>query len=132
MILHIKKEAFENLSNGVHTIKASFVDGYGESQVEVKDKISFTIMNEVFTATAGMTWAEWMQSYGFGGWGNYILWLNENKELFLDHRHNSSWNLETTLGSAENAFFDSNDVRQTLNDVIRDGGVYGKESGAPN
>jgi hypothetical protein len=132
LILHIKKDAFKNLSNGVHTIKASFTDGYGESQVEVKDKITFTILGETFTATVGMTWAEWMQSYGIGGWGNYILWLNDNKELFIDHRYSTNWDTGVSLGSSENAFFDSNDVRQTLNDVIRDGGVYGRHSGAPN
>ena len=58
MILKINKDYFKNLDNGVHNLKLHIKDGYSNSEFEVKNKISFIIVDTAFTATEGMTWGE--------------------------------------------------------------------------
>lgn len=132
MILKINKKYFENLSKGTHTLKVNFKDGFASGTFEVSDKISFTILDTTFTATKGMTWSDWIISYGQGHSGNNIIWVNHSNELFLDCRDNASWSQGAPLGSEEDALYDSNDVRQTLATIIVNGAVYGRSSDAPN
>ena len=71
-------------------------------------------------------------SYNMGTSGNNILWVApETNDLYLDCRDFPNWSQGLSLGSAEDAFFDSADVRQTLNTHIVNGGVYGRSSNAP-
>lgn len=132
MILKIKKDCFKNLDNGIHNLKLHFKDGYADSEFEVKNKISFIIMDTAFTATEGMTWGDWIMSYNIGTSGNNILWVAPyTNDLYLDCRDFPTWSQGLPIGSAEDEFFDSKDVRQTLNTPIVNGGVYGRASNAP-
>jgi hypothetical protein len=135
MILELNKNCFEGLENGTHTLKVRFKDGHAESNFEVKDKISFTIIDTVFTATADMTWGDWITSYNIGTSGNNILWVNpENQGLYLNCSNYPTWsqyNQGALLGDEIDAFYDSNDVRQTLNTPIVNGALYGRSSDSP-
>lgn len=132
MILELNKNCFKGLENGIHTLKVCFKDGHAESNFEVKDKISFTIIDTVFTATKDMTWADWIMSYNIGASGNNILWINPTtKGLYLDCRDYSNWSQGLPLGDSGDEFYDSNDVRQTLDTPIVNGALYGRASNAP-
>lgn len=131
MILKIKKEAFKDLPAGTHSLKVNFNDGHATGTFEVGTKISFTIIDTVFTATADMTWADWIRSFGIGVSGNNIIWVSPQNELYLDCRDFPNWSQGVSLGSAEDELYDSNDVRQTLNTKIVNGMTYGRSSDAP-
>lgn len=131
MILKIDKNYFKNLSNGEHSLKVKFNDGHAEGVFQVKNKISFTIIDTVFTATADMTWADWIRSFGIGVSGNNIIWVSPQNELYLDCRDFPNWSQGVSLGSTEDELYDSNDVRQTLNTKIVNGMTYGRSSDAP-
>ena len=134
MIIKINKDYFKKLSLGVHSIRVNFTDGYAEGTFEVGNKISFTIIDTVFTATEGMTWGDWIASYGEGTSGNGILWvspIDRGSELYLDCRDHNQWYNGFSLGADEDAFFDSNDIRQTLVTPIVNGMTYGRSSDAP-
>lgn len=131
MILKIKKEAFKDLPVGTHSLKVNFNDGHATGTFEVGNKISFTIIDTVFTATADMTWADWIMSFGIGVSGNNIIWVSPQNELYLDCRDYPNWSQGVSLGSAEDELYDSNDVRQTLNTKIVNGMTYGRSSDAP-
>lgn len=128
----INKDYFKNLSKGTHTLKVKFKDGYTEGSFEVDNKITFTIMGESFTATAGQTWGEWILSFNSGVSGNGILWVSPTANgLFLDTRVQNTWGQGLALGAEEDALYDSNDIRQTLNTTIVNGASYGRSSDAP-
>jgi hypothetical protein len=131
MILHINKNAFNNLSNGTYPIKVKFIDGYAEGDVEVKNKITFTILGKTFMATEGMTWGQWILSYNQGVSGNGIVWVSVSNDLYIDCRHDSNWSQGSPLGAPEDELYNSADVRQTLNTPIVAGMSYGRSSGAP-
>lgn len=133
MILELNKNCFKGLEVGTHTLRVRFKDGHAESNFEVKNKISFTIIDTVFTATEGMTWGDWIMSYNIGTSGNHILWVSPTaNELYLDCRDYPNWSQGLPLGSAEDEFYDSNDVRQTLDTPIVNNAIYGRSSDAPN
>lgn len=131
MILKIKKNYFEGLPNGNHTLTVKFNDGHAVGTFEVRNKISFTILGTTFTATAGMTWGDWIQSFNIGVSGNNIIWVSTANQLYIDTRYDSNWSQGMSIGAEEDALYDDNDVRQALNTVIVDGGVYGRSSDAP-
>lgn len=132
MILKIDKDYFKKLTTGEHTLKINFKDGYAEGNFTVGNKITFTILGTEFTATDGMTWGDWIESYGIGTSGNYILWVKPiTNTLYIDHRYHASWDQGLGLGAEEDLFYDSNDVPQTLNTPIINKGSYGRSSGAP-
>ena len=134
MILKIDKNYFKNLSVGEHSLKVHFKDGYAEGTFEVGNKISFTILGESFTATAGMTWGDWIKSYGISTSGNGRIWvapLDQGSGLYIDTRYSSNWSQGSPLGSEEDALYNASDVRQTLNSVIVNGAAYGRSSDAP-
>lgn len=134
MVLTIKKEAFKNVTSGTYSLKIKFNNGYAEGLFEVKNKISFTIVDTVFTATAGMTWGDWIASFNRGTSGNHIIWVSPNSQgaqLYLDCKDYPNWSQGVPLGSEEDALYDSNDVRQTLTTKIVDGATYGRSSDAP-
>jgi hypothetical protein len=132
MVLKINKDYFKNLANGKYSLKVRFSDGHAEGTFEVKNKISFTILGITFTATAGMTWADWIKSFAIGASGNGIIWISLANQLYIDTRYNSNWSLGASIGSEEDALYDSNDVRQTLNTPIINGASYGRSSNAPS
>lgn len=134
MILKIKKEAFKDLPVGTHSLKVNFNDGHATGTFEVGNKISFTIIDTVFTATAGQTWGDWIASFNIGTSGNNIIWVSQNAQgcqLYLDCRNYPNWSQGVSLGSEEDALYDSNDVRQTLSTEIINGAIYGRSSDAP-
>lgn len=134
MVLKIKKEAFKDLPVGTHSLKVNFNDGHAVGTFEVGNKISFTIIDTIFTATAGQTWGDWIASFNFGTSGNNIIWVspnNQGNQLYLDCRNYPNWDQGESLGSEIDALYDSNDVRQTLNTEIVNGAVYGRSSDAP-
>lgn len=135
MILKIDKNYFKGLPNGNHTLKVKFNDGHAEGTFQVKNKISFTIIDTIFTATAGMTWGDWIKSFNLGTSGNNIIWVDwveHGSGLYLDCRDYPNWSQGQPLGSAEDELYDSSDVRQTINTTIVDGMTYGRSSDAPN
>ena len=136
MILKINKDYFKNLANGTHTLKVNFKDGHAEGQFEVKNKITFTILDTTFTATAGMTWNDWNLSYGTGAGGNGIIGfgatVGTTKKVYLDPRYKNEWSWNSGgLWSYEDELYDANDVAQHTSTVIQNGGVYGRSSDAP-
>lgn len=131
MILKINKDYFKNLANGEHSLKVRFKDGHAEGTFEVKNKISFSILGTTFTATAGMTWADWIMSFGIGVSGNNIVWVSPDNQLYIDTRYDSNWSQGLSIGAEEDALYDSSDVRQTLNTQIVNGAAYGRSSDAP-
>ena len=132
MILKIDKDYFKNFANGEHKLKVCFKDGHVEGTFEVKNKISFSILGTTFTATEGMTWGEWIASFGVGMSGNDIVWVSTTEQLYIDTRYDSNWNQGFPIGSEEEALYDSDDVRQTLYTPIIAGASYGRASNAPN
>jgi hypothetical protein len=131
MVLKINKDYFKNLATGEHSLKVHFKDGYAEGTFEVKNKITFTILDTVFTATASMTWADWIKSFSIGASGNGIIWVSPAEQLYIDTKYDSNWNQGLPLGSEEDALYDINDVRQTLNTPIVNGATYGRSSDCP-
>lgn len=131
MILKINKDYFKNLANGEHSLKVRFKDGHAEGTFEVKNKISFSILGTAFTATAGMTWGDWIKSFGIGVSGNNIVWVSPDNQLYIDTRYDSNWSQGLSIGAEEDALYDSSDVRQTLNTQIVNGAAYGRSSDAP-
>ena len=131
MILKINKNYFKNLANGEHKLKVCFKDGHVEGAFEVKDKISFSILETTFTATEGMTWGDWIKSFGVGASGNDIIWVSIAEQLYIDIRYDSNWDQGYPIGSEEDALYDSNDVRQTLDTPIVNGAAYGRSTDAP-
>lgn len=127
----IDKNYFTNLPKGTHNLKVHFNDGYAEGQFTVTDKISFTILDVPFTASAGMTWTDWLESYAQAS-GNGIVWVSNSAQLFLDPRYKPSWSeMSNNPGAYEDLLYDSNDVQQTLSSVIVNGMVYGRSSDCP-
>lgn len=131
MILKIKKNYFEDLPNGNHTLTVKFNDGHATGTFEVRNKISFSILGTTFTATAGMTWGDWIMSFGIGVSGNNIVWVSPANQLYIDTRYDSNWSQGLSIGAEEDALYDSSDVRQTLNTPIVNGAAYGRSSDAP-
>ncbi len=131
MILKINKNYFKNLANGEHNLKVRFKDGHAEGIFEVKNKILFSILGTTFTATEGMTWGDWIQSFGIGASGNNIVWVSPATQLYIDTRYDSNWGQGLPIGAEEDALYDSNDMRQTLNTPIVNGVSYGRSSDAP-
>lgn len=135
MILKINKDYFKNLANGAHTLKVNFKDGHAEGQFEVKNKITFTILDTTFTATTGMTWSDWNQSYGISAGGNGIIGFGNTvgtTTVYLDPRYKNEWSWNSGgLWSYEDELYDANDVAQYASTVIQNGAVYGRSSGAP-
>lgn len=131
MIIKIDKNYFKNMSSGDYNIKVNFRDGHASGTIKVGNKISFTIMGETFTATAGMTWADWITSFNIGTSGNGIVWVSPSNQLFLDCRYSGNWDQGNPLGAEEDALYDNNDVRQALNTKIISNGSYGRSSDAP-
>ena len=131
MILKINKDYFKNLANGDHSLKVRFKDGHAEGTFEVKNKISFSILGTTFTATAGMTWGDWIMSFCIGASGNNIVWVSPANQLYIDTRYDPNWSQGLSIGAEEDALYDSNDVRQTLNTPIVNGADYGRSSDAP-
>ena len=130
----INKDYFKNFASGIYSLKIKFNDGHAEGTFEVKNKISFTIIDTVFTATTGMTWGDWIASFNLGTSGNHIIWvspISQGAQLYLDCKDYPNWNQGVPLGSEEDALYDSNDVRQTLTTKIVDGAIYGRSSDAP-
>lgn len=129
----IDKDYFKNLSKGTHTLRANFKDGYAEGEFTVNDKITFYIHQEEqfpFTATAGMTFGEWIQSFGIGTSGNNIIWVGfDNKTLYIDPRSDAfgdySPYASESLGSSSLLFMDSDYNNVSLSDEIIAGAVYG-------
>ena len=131
----INKNCFKNLSKGVHTLRVNFKDGYAEGQFEVSDKITFTILDTTFTATAGMTWDDWNKSYNMGAGGNGIIGFGTTAvttKVYLDSRYKNEWSWNSGgLWSNEDELYDANDVAQHASTVIQNGGVYGRSSDVP-
>lgn len=131
----INRSCFKNLSNGMHTLRVNFKDGHAECQFEVKDKITFTILDTTFTATAGMTWQDWSTSYGMGVSGNYIIGFGATPgvtNVYLDPRYKDEWSWNSDgLWSGVDELYDANDVAQYATTVIQSGGVYGRSSDVP-
>lgn len=133
MIIKINKDYFKNLSKGTHNIKVNLRDGYAEGEFRVDDKITFYIHQEEqfpFTATAGMTFGEWIQSFGIGTSGNNIIWVGfDNKTLYIDPRSDAfgdySPYASESLGSSSLLFMDSDYNNVSLSDKIVAGAVYG-------
>ena len=129
----INKEQFKDLDNGLHTLRVNFTDGYSEGQFTVNDKITFYIHSELqipFTATKGMTWEDWIKSYGIGVSGNNILWVGfDNKTLYIDPRGTEFIGTPyqgNQLGSSSLLFVNSDTLEQeSLSSVIIPGGIYG-------
>lgn len=132
MIIKINKDYFKNLSKGTHNIKVNLRDGYAEGEFRVDDKITFYIHQEEqfpFTATAGMTFGEWIQSFGIGTSGNNIIWVGfDNKTLYIDPRSDAfgdySPYASESLGSSSLLFMDSDYNNVSLSDKIVAGAVY--------
>lgn len=133
MIIKINKDYFKNLSKGTHNIKVNMKDGHAEGTFEVNDKITFYIHQEEqfpFTATAGMTFGEWIQSFGMGTSGNNIIWVGfDNKTLYIDPRSDAFGDYNPyeseSLGSSSLLFMDSDYNNVSLSDQIVAGAVYG-------
>lgn len=133
MKIIINKDYFKNLSKGTHNIKVNLRDGYAEGEFRVDDKITFYIHQEEqfpFTATAGMTFGEWIQSFGIGTSGNNIIWVGfDNKTLYIDPRSDAfgdySPYASESLGSSSLLFMDSDYNNVSLSDKIVAGAVYG-------
>jgi hypothetical protein len=131
MVLKINKDYFKNLAAGEHSLKVHFKDGYAEGTFEVKNKITFTILDTAFTATEGMTWDDWLMSFCESHYGNGIVWVSNERQLYIDTRYEPSWSQGMSLGVEEDALYDSNDIRQTLSTAIVNGATYGRSSDCP-
>jgi hypothetical protein len=112
MIIQIDKSAFRNLPNGKHSLKLNFNDGYSMGEFEIKNKISFTIMGETFTATEGMTWADWIVSCGQGSTGNTFVNIGlDNSTIYIDYLHFTALSgVGTSFFDNELRLYDSNDM----------------------
>lgn len=136
MILKIKKNYFEDLPNGNHTLTVKFNDGHAEGTFEVSDKITFSILGKTFTATAGMTWRDWILSYGQGASTNNVVILQAvssiyDPKVYIDYRHDASWDIGCGVMAAEDELFDELDVPQYGSTVIAAGANYGRSSDVP-
>jgi hypothetical protein len=127
----INKDYFKNLPKGTHTLRANFKDGYAEGQFEVNDKITFYIGEDdmiPFTATAGQNWSQWMSSFNIGGYGNFILWLDNDFNLYIDPRCEDfkyTAYSDYSLGNVQLRFMDSEDLSYpVLTDIIKPNHVY--------
>ena len=132
MALKIKKECFKDLDLGIHNIKLRFNDGYAEGTFEVKDKITFTIFGTTFSATEDMTWGDWIVSYGIGAGSNGIVAVVQHQSKHQIHFYPDyqGWG-SGKVTDIENALYKDGEVLQYLDSVIVNGGVYGREEGAP-
>lgn len=127
----IDKNYFKTLNKGTHTVRVNFKDGHAQGTFEVTDQITFTILDTTFTATRGMTWTDWLESYAQAS-GNGIVWVSNSAQLYLDPRYKPSWSeMSNNPGAFEDLLYDSNDVQQTLKSVIVNGMVYGRSSDCP-
>lgn len=127
----IDKDYFKNLSKGTHTLRVNFKDGYAEGQFEVDNKITFYILDETFTATKDMSWSEWITSYGVGVTGNGIVWVSDNRALYIDPRHKASWSYGYGVGNISELLFDTDANQQQLASIIVDGMQYGRDPRVP-
>jgi hypothetical protein len=132
MILKINKNYFKNLANGEHNLKVYFKDGHAEGTFEVKNKISFSILGTTFTATEGMTWVDWIISCGVSNVDNSIVSIVNNK-IHLYPNYKPEWNNSSApnVSDIENALYQNGETLQYANSIIVNGGVYGREDGAP-
>ena len=85
MQLIIDKKAFENLSDGTHSLRVDFKDGFTVGKFHKGNGITFTIMGVVCTATEDMTWRDWFISYGSVSGNNYIMRDNGDGYLYINH-----------------------------------------------
>ena len=132
----INKNYFKNLSKGMHTLRVNFKDGHAEGPFEVNDKITFSILGKTFTATAGMTWRDWILSYGQGASTNSVVILQAvssiyDPKVYIDYRHDTSWDIGCGVMAAEDELFNELDVPQYGSTVIAAGANYGRSSDVP-
>lgn len=82
----MKKSYIASLSDGEHTIRIVFEDGYAESEFMKSGRISFTIEGVgTYEADEGMTWGDWILSYAMSSGSNGIVWVeNGTLELYVD------------------------------------------------
>lgn len=141
MILKIKKEYFQNLPKGTHTLKVKFNDGHAEGTFVKDDKITFYIIDTQCTATKGMTWRDWFVSTGATSGNTLVvcepgananrLYLNHVSGA-LDYRLNVFGYPKDTpsYNWANLGLFASGDATQQLaTDTIQNGFTYGLSGG---
>jgi hypothetical protein len=141
MILKIKKEYFQNLSKGTHTLKVKFNDGHAEGTFVKDDKITFYIIDTQCTATKGMTWEDWFAS-GLSTSGNNFV-VREPRaagnRLYLNHVSGAlDYRLNVFGFSKDMPSYESNDLglfatgdteQQLATDTIQNGFTYGLSGG---
>lgn len=135
MILQVDKKCFQNLAKGEHNIKIGFTDGEAEGSFRVEDSITFYIHSDEqipFTATNGMTWGDWIKSFGAGSSGNYIIWVGfDNNTLYIDPRCNLQEFKDVgytnyDLGESSLRLKNMNtEEYQTINNLIIPNAIYG-------
>lgn len=135
MQIIINKNYFKNLSKGTHAIKVHFKNGYAQDTFTVSEAITFTILGDTFTATAGMTWDDWIKTGGSStGNGKVTYGMNAigNPIVYIDPRYKNDWAMSSGgLFSAEDELFNSSDVLQYASTAIVNGMAYGRSSNAP-
>jgi len=97
--VQLKKEFLKTLDNGNHNIEIVSTDGKATTSFTVdKTKvITFKIHNTTYTATEGMSWIDWINTYRISGGNNGIvytgasLWPDDSKRdtiyIFFDNSY---------------------------------------------
>ena len=139
MIIRINKDHFKNFSNGTHTLRVNYVNGYAEGTFEVRDSITFYLNDVAFTATTGMTWGEWILSFGQSATENGIVavaGVSQDAKIHLNptyHAWQSTKYPNSKYSDTFSAEFElfNGDVLQLPNSVIVHNARYGQADNAP-
>ena len=141
MQLVIDKKAFTNLSDGEHSLRVDFKDGYSVGKFYKGKPITFTIMGVACTATEGMTWRDWLISGASVSGNKYIMRDTGVGYLYVNHLSNDVYGdlfkgFSTTQASyniPELALFAQDGVtaQEIETNQIQKNGTYGLDPNGP-
>ena len=116
-IVRLLPEYTGTLNKGDHTISIVSTDGSASADFEVVDAIEFSIRDcGTFYATPGMTWADWIASYGISAGDNGICWIGyvglggsgtgaEQGVIYADIGNGPGWNDVYDPDTHQNAMY---------------------------
>lgn len=141
MRIIIKKDAFKNLATGSYDCKVKFKDGEATGVITVVNKITFTITglnsSATFTASEGMTWTDWIRSYGIShGYNNIVGLVSKGTSIpvYLDSTY-TAWKNDFpssyNIGDDEMLLYEDGRTPQFATTVLKNGASYSLDPNIP-
>lgn len=136
MNLRIDKSVFKNIAKGNCTVKVKFKNGEAHCEVHNGTPITFYMYGITLTATEGMTWEDWLASWGTASGNNYVLHNTDHADQAVYFNWNNTTDPGFNIGvpgyNTNNYVYKHGTTEQQyFTTVITDGATYSRtNSGA--